>query len=144
VDLAKQQWLTEFPHFSIITIYNPGVDMELLSFMIYVVVFYMAAKMLLSFLANAARLDEIQQKVMEQADRMIRIVQLEPLPDQGTILAYDKENNQFLGQGRDENELKDNIMQRFPEKVFLLNDKPFTANKKAEVRIEETIRSNTR
>jgi hypothetical protein len=118
--------------------------MELLSFMIYVVVFYMAAKMLLSFLANAARLDEIQQKVMEQADRMIRIVQLEPLPDQGTILAYDKENNQFLGQGRDENELKDNIMQRFPEKVFLLNDKPFTANKKVEGRIEETIRSNTR
>lgn len=118
--------------------------MELLTFMLYVVAFYVGIKMLFTFMAESSRLDEMQQKFMEQADRMIRIVQLEPLPDQGTILAYDKENNQFLGQGKDEDDVKNNIMQRFPEKVFLLNDKPFTANKKVEGRIEETIHSNTR
>ena len=118
--------------------------MELFTFMLYIVAFYVGIKMLFTFVSESSRLEKMHQEFMEQADRMIRIVQLEPLPDQGTILAYDKENNQFLGQGKDEDDVKNNIMQRFPEKVFLLNDKPFTANKKVEGRIEETIRSNAR
>lgn len=112
--------------------------MDLLTFLIWVVVFFFGFKIVLGYLVDTAEAEIAQKKLMHKADMMIRIVKLEPLPDQGTILAYDQENNQFLGQGSDESEVKDNIMKRFPEKIFLLNDKPFTANKKVEVKIENS------
>jgi hypothetical protein len=115
--------------------------MDLLTFFLWVIVFYFAFRFMFQFITSSAEHEEFKRNLLNKADAMIRIVKLEPLPDQGTILAYDGENNQFLGQGKDENELKNNIMQRFPEKVFLLDDKPFTANKKVEVKIEK---SNTR
>jgi hypothetical protein len=65
------------------------------------------------------------QKLREHADKMIRVVALESL-DSGTILAFDKENNEFLGQGVTEEEVKKRIIERFPEKVFVLKDNIFS------------------
>ena len=108
--------------------------MELLSMIAWALVFYFLGRMILAKYVSDG---EIRMDIMKKADAMIRIVKLETLPDHGTILAYDAENNQFLAQGNDESEIKNNIMQRFPEKVFVLNDKPFTANQKVEVKIEK-------
>lgn len=70
------------------------------------------------------RMDEIRDKV----DKTVRIVSLEQLPEQGNlILAYDAENNQFLGQGVNIDEIRNNIMSRFPERIFLLNEQAFSA-----------------
>ena len=112
--------------------------MELLTFFIWLAVFFFGFKIVIGYLVDSAESEIAQRKLLEQADQLIRIVKLEPLPEQGTILAYDGENNQFLGQGHNESEVKDNIMKRFPEKIFVLNDRPFTANKKVEVKIAST------
>ena len=61
----------------------------------------------------------------EELDAKIRVVKLETLPH--TILAYDAETNQFLAQAADEVELKKKIVGRFPNKIFILSDKPFSA-----------------
>ena len=116
----------------------------MLDFVIYCFVAYFVIRTVSTALVKAAENDELKNRFMEQADRMIRIVQLETLPEHGTILAYDKENNQFLGQGSDEAELKANIMKRFPEKVFLLNDKAFTAKEDVKVKIEKIESSTAR
>jgi hypothetical protein len=115
--------------------------MELLSTLVWFTVFFMLARFLLNLLLESKEASLARDKLLQHADMMIRIVKLEPLPEQGTILAYDLENNQYLAQGQDEDEVKQAIMQRFPEKVFVLNDRPFSANQKVKVKIEE---SNTR
>ena len=112
--------------------------MELLSTLIWFVVFFMLGRTMLTWLIESKEADNARIKLLHHADMMIRIVKLEPLPEQGTILAYDLENNQYLGQGRDEDEVKSSIMKRFPEKVFVLNDKPFSANKTVKVKIEDS------
>lgn len=116
----------------------------MLDFLIYFTVAYFVIRAASVLLFRSMENEETKQRMMEHADRMIRIVQLEPLPDHGTILAYDKENNQFLGQGNSEPEVKENIMRRFPEKVFLLNDKAFTARKQLEEKINEIESSAAR
>jgi len=65
------------------------------------------------------------QEMKEELDAKIRVVKLETLPH--TILAYDAETNQFLAQAADEVELKKKIVGRFPNKIFILSDKPFSA-----------------
>jgi hypothetical protein len=100
----------------------------MLDLLIYLGVAYFVIRSVTILLFRSMENNETKQRMMEHADRMIRIVQLEPLPEHGTILAYDKENNQFLGQGASE---------RFPEKIFLLNDKAFTAKDDVKVKIEK-------
>jgi len=112
--------------------------MELLSTLIWLLVFFMLARFLLNLLLESKEARLTRDKLMHHADMMIRIVKLEPLPEQGTILAYDLENNQYLAQGQDEDQVKQAIMQRFPEKVFVLNDRPFSANEKVKVKNEES------
>jgi hypothetical protein len=66
--------------------------------------------------------------VREHLDRTIRVIRLEPV-QKDLILAYDAENNQFLAQGTNEDEIRERVMSRFPEKIFLMNEKPFSAMK---------------
>jgi hypothetical protein len=67
-------------------------------------------------------------------DEKIRVVRLETY--ENLLLAYDEENNHFLGQGLNENEIKERLMARFPDKIFLLNKKPFSAQ---ELNIPENL-----
>jgi len=98
-----------------------------------------AVLLLLRIIANRAEASEQMDKVREIADARIRVVQLEPVPDKGLILAYDGENHQFLGQGLDIEDVKVRIMERFPEKIFLLDDKVFSALKtRLEVQFENS------
>lgn len=75
-------------------------------------------------------------KFKAEADRRIRIVDLQPIPEHNALLAYDKENNQFLGQGITEDEVKHSIMTRFPDKIFILHDNVFSALHRANTEIK--------
>jgi hypothetical protein len=97
-----------------------------MEFFTYIGIFWCVLQLMKFFSARAEFKQKIEN-IREEADRKIRIVQLEPLPGQKTILAYDAENNHFLAQGKNEEEIKQRIMKRFPEKIFLLRDEPFTA-----------------
>jgi hypothetical protein len=99
--------------------------MDLLGIVFWVLVAYFVMRMI----QRAQRLSEIEDHVLQEADRRIRVVKLEQVPDHKTILAFDQENHDFLGQGADETEVKKCIMERFPEKIFLLDGTPFTALK---------------
>jgi len=67
-----------------------------------------------------------RDKVLKELDQRIRIVDLEKLPEHNAILAYDKENQEFLGQGSTIEDVKQVIIQRFPSRVFVLEDKIFS------------------
>jgi hypothetical protein len=75
-------------------------------------------------------------KLKAEADRRIRIVDLQPLPEHNSLLAYDKENSQFLGQGITEEDVKLSIITRFPDKIFILHDKVFSALHRANAEIK--------
>lgn len=68
-----------------------------------------------------------ERLLREEVDRRVRMVHLEHVKDQGLMLAYDKENNEFLGQGRTIDEVKQMIMDRWPRKIFYLDNDMFTA-----------------
>jgi hypothetical protein len=81
--------------------------------------------------------NEAIDKFKQEADRRIRIVDLQTIPEHNAILAYDKENNQFLGQGNTIDDVKAVIMSRFPDKVFIIGDKIFSAlQANTEIKIE--------
>lgn len=101
-----------------------------------------ACLLILKIIGERADTNQRMEMVKQEADRRIRIVSLEQVPDQKLILAYDIENNQFLGQGADVEEVKASIMERFPEKIFVLGDKVFTALKgNVEVKFEKSTTS---
>ena len=97
----------------------------------------------LRFVAERAELKNNIELVKAEADKRIRIVELEKISTQGNlILAYDGENKEFLGQGKTVHEVKESIMDRYPEKFFILEDKVFSKiHDKIEVQIGN---SNTR
>jgi hypothetical protein len=99
-----------------------------------------AVLLTLRFIAEHSSTNKELERIREIADKRIRVVQLESVPDKGLILAYDGENNQFLGQGLDVEEVKARIMERFPEKIFLLDNKVFSGLKaNLEVKLENSI-----
>lgn len=99
-----------------------------------------AVMLVLRFIVAKAESEERLDAFREQADKRIRVVQLEPLPDKNTILAFDGENNDFLGQGTSVEEVKARIMERFPEKIFLLDNKVFSGLK---LNIEANFENST-
>ena len=77
-----------------------------------------------------------------EADKRIRIVHLEKVPEQHLILAYDAENNQFLGQGSSVTEIKENIMSRFPMNIFILDKIVFSRlHEHGDIQLEKSITS---
>lgn len=81
----------------------------------------------LRFIHERAEFKNNIEILKSEADKRIRIVQLEKIPTQGNlILAFDGENSEFLGQGKTIQEVQESIMGRFPEKFFILDDKVFS------------------
>jgi hypothetical protein len=101
------------------------------------ILFYAAVIWLCVMIARAVSLHtnmaQQRDRVMQELDQRVRIVDLENIPGQNCILAYDKENQEFLGQGADIEHVKQVIMQRFPSKVFVLGDKVFSGIPQANV-----------
>ena len=80
----------------------------------------------LNWIVRANSTGEKEQELRAELDRRIRVIRTEKLDEQSTILAYDAENNQFLGQGKTVEEMKSIVMERFPDRIFLLEGKPFS------------------
>jgi hypothetical protein len=96
--------------------------MELFAIIGIVWAVWMVIKTVLITIGSKIEREEIKEKIAER----IRVVRLEELDDHNTILAYDAENNQFLGQGQTDEEIKKNIVDRFPERVFILGEQVFS------------------
>jgi len=94
---------------------------ELITFACYAILIWTVLKSVAQYYATKITIQEMK----EELDEKIRVVKLETSPH--GLLAYDAENQQFLAQGANEVELKKNIVTRFPTKIFLLSDKPFSA-----------------
>lgn len=70
---------------------------------------------------------KVREEVTEQVAERIREVKLEHLEDNhNTILAYDAENHRFLGQAATIDQLKEIVMDRFPEHIFIIEGKVFS------------------
>lgn len=69
---------------------------------------------------------EQRNELRAMLNEKIRVVHLETV-EHNLILAYDSENNQYLGQGTDVVTVKQNLTLRFPDRIFLLNGEPFSA-----------------
>ncbi len=65
--------------------------------------------------------------IREKLDEKIRVVRLETLSEYNTILAFDAEDNRFLGQGISEQEIETAIKARFPNNIFILDKRIFSA-----------------
>lgn len=112
---------------------------EFIGWLVALYFVFLAVRVIVSRMEHQVALE----KVREEADKRIRIVDLENLPEHNSFLAYDKENNQFLGQGATIEDVKSTIMARFPDKIFILHDKVFSALHKAnaEIKLETSITS---
>jgi hypothetical protein len=86
-------------------------------------IIYLALSWLLRQHVQKAAVEDLKSHL----DEKIRVVRLEKYED--FLLAYDEENNNFLGQGTTEIEIKERLMSRFPDKIFLLDKQPFSAQK---------------
>jgi hypothetical protein len=106
----------------------------MLEFLFYAAIIWMSVVVVKAVMLHM-RWSEQRDRVMEDLDRRIRVVDLENLPEHNAILAYDKENQEFLGQGATVEDVKQVIMQRFPQKVFVLGDKIFSGMPQANVEI---------
>jgi hypothetical protein len=99
--------------------------MELFTFIGIVWAVWIVIKTGLVAIGTKIEHEELKEKLAEK----IRVVRLEELNDQKTILAFDAENGQFLGQGKDQEEVKQHIIGRFPERVFILGEQIFSGLK---------------
>lgn len=88
-------------------------------------VIFMTSKLLVTRAVDRVDVEELK----EELDNKIRMVVLEPLSAHKTILAYDAETHQFLGQGETKVEMIKNIVTRFPTKIFIIEDEVFSALK---------------
>lgn len=85
---------------------------------------WMVLKMIATHAINAQQREMIKEQVAER----IRVVELEKIEESGNVLlAYDQENNRFLGQASDIEGIKTALMSRFPNQIFILNGEPFSA-----------------
>lgn len=93
----------------------------MLDTLIWLTVIYLAVRIVINAIMESESYKETRQEILEQADRMIRQVSLEVLGEHNTVLAYDKENNDFLGQASTVDAVKVMLKERFPKKIFLID-----------------------
>lgn len=99
---------------------------NLLTLFLTVLLIYQVAKVLISYVSWKQTVEQVREEIGEK----IRVVQLEKLPMHANlILAFDAENNNFLGQGFTEEEIKERIMNRYPQHIFIMNERIFSAIK---------------
>jgi hypothetical protein len=117
--------LTNNQEYRIITLYSHRrIDLEIFTFLGVV----WAGWMLIKIIVTRVDIAQQHEKLKGQIGERIRVVELERLEDQGNILlAYDQENNRFLGQAQDVDGVKATLMARFPDQIFILNGEPFSA-----------------
>jgi hypothetical protein len=96
---------------------------DIIAWLVALYVLFLVVKVTLAKIES----QEAMTKVYQEADRRIRMVDLQSVPEHNALLAYDKENNQFLAQGTSVEDVKRAIMARFPDKIFILQDKVFSA-----------------
>lgn len=106
----------------------------LLNSLLWILIFYNILGWTLRYYVNKKDREIIREKLDEQ----IRVIALEKLDEQNIILAYDAENNKFLGQGTTEEELERIIKQRFPRNIFVMNKRIFTAIEGMDVKYENS------
>jgi hypothetical protein len=109
----------------------------LLNTLLWILIFYNIIGWVLRYYVRGKEREEIRAEL----DEKIRVVRLENLPEHNIILAYDAENNRFLGQGASEQELENIIKQRFPKNIFVLNKRMFTAMHEIQVNHETSTTS---
>ena len=109
----------------------------LLNTLLWFLIFYNIIGWGLRYHVRNKERDEIRAEL----DEKIRVVRLENLPEYNTILAYDAENNRFLGQAADEQELENIIKERFPKNIFVLNKRMFTAMHELQINHETSTTS---
>ena len=95
---------------------------EYLDFVGWFLFVYFFTKLALRMLFSSGQ-RELEMQLRKAADEKIRVVRMEKYNE--LLLAYDEENNLFLGQGLTETEVKQRLVTRFPDKIFLLDKKPF-------------------
>lgn len=87
---------------------------------IWLIIAYFMLRLITTGIMETNAYKEHKQELLEQADRMVREVELEVLKEHNTVLAYDKENNNFLGQAATIEAVKELLKERFPRKIFLI------------------------
>jgi F0F1-type ATP synthase alpha subunit len=105
--------------------YNINLEFDM-DFFAYLGIFFavwIMIKIILSHVGNRVQHEELKQLLAEKI-RIVRLEKHEQLSD--LLYAYDEENNQFLGQGATQEEIKQRITDRFPDRIFLLEGQPFS------------------
>ena len=67
----------------------------------------------------------IDQDIKEEIAERIRVIKIEQ--HEQLMLAYDQENGEFLTQGLTAQEIEQNVVQRFPNRIFIFGTHVFSA-----------------
>ena len=60
------------------------------------------------------------QKTSEVVDSLLKdIVMIDVSKKEGQLYSYNSESGEFLAQGKDATELSDNLIKRYPNKIFI-------------------------
>jgi hypothetical protein len=83
-----------------------------------------------NWLVHYANHKQAMETARETIAEHIRVIKLEKVSSHDDLLlAFDAENNNFLGQGFTEDEIKECIMSRYPRHIFIMNERIFSAIK---------------
>lgn len=94
---------------------------EFIEFVLMAAFWYFVVQVLSNFILS--RHQERHEQVREIVEEMAKLVHNVHEETHGDIKYwYDKEDDQFLAQGRDYNEIVNVLKKRFPDHLFLLNE----------------------
>lgn len=85
------------------------------------VVVLFAASWVVSKIWFASKVSEVEQKAKERLAEIIRPVKIEHTND--IMYWFDRETNQFLAQGKTQQEISAILKQRFPKLIFVNEEK---------------------
>ena len=95
--------------------------MELIEIFLFALMGYTLGRFLITWLDTKQLIKDVStQKVITVLDKMIREVKVET--HHGWTYWFDKENDKFLAQGENTQEVIAVLKKRFPDNVFLLPD----------------------
>lgn len=94
-----------------------------LSFVVYLVAIWIVFKILLKFLVANDLEEETDAEREEKTDKERKDVVVVSIEKHGEIYyLFDRDNDSFIAQGKDEDELKEAVRKRFPNKVFMASE----------------------
>lgn len=99
---------------------------EFIEFMLMGVFWYWVIQLVSQFLLNRHNEKRVQvQEIVEEMSNLVHNIHEETHDD--IKYWYDREDNLFLAQGRDYNEIVNVLKKRFPTHLFLLNENQLLA-----------------